>query len=78
MKATITPIGNSRGIRIPAALLKQCALEKEVELTVRNGELIISAVRAPRHGWEASLAASKPEALLIDDALDLDDADWKW
>ncbi len=38
------PIGNSRGIRIPKALLEEAELTDEVEMRVVDGELRISPV----------------------------------
>lgn len=80
MKASLTSIGNSKGIRIPAALIKQCGLEDEVELTVKGQNIIISRARKPRAGWSAQFVATAPNApsLLIDDGLDLDTDDWQW
>ena len=51
MKTTIVRIGNSRGIRIPKALLEQCNLQDEVELEVRNDHLAVRPVTKPRSGW---------------------------
>ncbi len=42
MKASIVKIGNSKGIRIPKALLDETKLGPEVELTVRGNEIIIT------------------------------------
>ena len=79
MKTTITAIGNSKGIRIPASILRQCEFGDEVELEVQGHQLIVRAAHPARHGWAESLAASKPSPLLIDDALDLPaDNEWKW
>jgi len=39
MRLPIIPIGNSKGIRIPQAILKQCRFREEVELEV-DGEKI--------------------------------------
>jgi antitoxin MazE len=50
----LTKIGNSRGVRIPKALIEQAGLEGEVELIARDGEIIISNTRNPREGWEQS------------------------
>jgi antitoxin MazE len=37
MKAQIVRIGNSRGIRLPKALLQEAQLEDEVELHAESG-----------------------------------------
>ena len=50
MKAFITQIGSSKGIIIPAYLLKQCGFEKEVSLEVQENKLVISNPKRPREG----------------------------
>jgi virulence-associated protein VagC len=41
MLTKIVPIGNSRGIRIPKAMLETCGFGEEVELQAKNGALIL-------------------------------------
>lgn len=41
------PIGNSRGIRIPKALLEEAELTDEVEMRVVDGELRVSPAEPP-------------------------------
>ena len=43
MKLAIVNIGNSKGVRIPTALLKQCELTDEAEVEIKDGNLIFSA-----------------------------------
>ena len=52
MKVDIIPIGNSRGIRIPKALLEQCGFGKSVEIEVEDNHIILSPTHQPRKGWE--------------------------
>ena len=42
MKLPIIPIGNSKGIRIPQAILKQCHFRDEVELAIDGEKLIFT------------------------------------
>jgi antitoxin MazE len=54
MRVKLVPIGNSKGIRLPKALLAAARLEDEVMLSVQNGALVISPARRrrrPRTGW---------------------------
>lgn len=83
MKADIIKIGNSRGIRIPKALLDSCGLEGAVQLHVEDGKLIISPSRAIREGWSDSfkkMAVAEGDTLLLDDAYDSewDNSEWEW
>lgn len=80
MKATIVPIGNSKGIRIPKTLLEQCHIGKEVVLEVQDQNIIIKPVQTePRKGWEQAfkkMRARKEDKFLIDDRIDT--IDWEW
>lgn len=67
MKTSVIRIGNSRGIRIPKALLEECGQPEEVELQVRRGCLMVIPTRKPRQGWEKAfrrMAAAGDDALL--------------
>ena len=52
MEADIVSIGNSRGIRIPAHILKLCGIEKKVQMEVRDGQITLTPVKEVRQGWE--------------------------
>ena len=82
VKVNIVRIGNSRGIRIPKALLEQCGLEGELELIPDGDQLILRSCARPRRGWDK---AFKEMAERGDDALldaetknDFDDSEWEW
>jgi antitoxin MazE len=51
MRAKLVRIGNSRGIRLPKAVIEEANLGDEVELKVKKGEIVISRVRKVREGW---------------------------
>ena len=51
MQMDIVKIGNSKGIRLPLLVLKQCGIDSKVELEVKDGCIIIKPVMAPRQGW---------------------------
>jgi antitoxin MazE len=84
MKTNVIRIGNSRGIRIPKALLEQCHLRDEVELEVQNGHLVVRPVVKPRGGWDKAfrrMAHHRGDALLDQKSLPLTDWDkteWQW
>ncbi|MGE4218992.1 MAG: AbrB/MazE/SpoVT family DNA-binding domain-containing protein [Alphaproteobacteria bacterium] len=83
MKAKMVKIGNSQGIRIPKAIIDQCGFETEVDLSIRDGALIVAPARPPRAGWEAQFAAmaeAGDDAPLLPDGLSetADDSDWTW
>ena len=82
MKAQVIQIGNSRGIRIPKALLELCHIRSQVEIQVRGTRLLIEpAKHNPRSGWVEAfqiMHARGDDAPLIDDRLDLDGIEWEW
>ena len=54
MRAQVIRIGNSRGVRIPQPLLKQCRLEGAVDMEANNGRLIIKPIGKRRAGWDSA------------------------
>ncbi len=83
MKVKIVKIGNSRGIRLPHAVLEHCGFGDEAELEVEGGAVRLTPAAKSRAGWEeafAEMAASGEDAPLLGDAIGLegDDKDWTW
>ena len=82
MKAKIVRIGNSKGIRLPKPLLEQVGLVNEVDIEVRDGELVISPADSVRSGWreEAILLAERGEDAPFDAPTPtrFDAEEWKW
>ena len=84
MKTNIIRIGNSRGIRIPKALLEQCRLQDEVELEVVDGHLVVCASTKPRSGWADAfrhMHEHGDDALLDRESLPAtqwDKTEWQW
>ena len=80
--AKIVRIGNSRGLRIPKALLDEASLTNEVELRAEPGKLTVRAVRTPRAGWAdvARDARAAGDDRLLDPPFrnDFDENDWRW
>jgi antitoxin MazE len=77
MEADIVSIGNSRGIRIPAHILKLCGIEKKVRMEVRDGQITLTPVKEVRQGWEdafrqAASRMAEDDMAIYDDSLDLD------
>lgn len=84
MKATVVRIGNSRGVRIPKALLEQCRLRDTVELEVDDGHLVIRPAERARAGWDEAfrkMADQGDDALFDRDSLSptrWDQTEWEW
>ena len=84
MKARLIRIGNSKGIRIPRAVLEECGLRDPVDLEVRRGALIVRPGAKPRAGWEDAfrrMAREGDDALLDPDAVretGWERNEWRW
>lgn len=69
MEAKLVRIGNSKGIRLPKAMLVQTGMTERIEIEARGHSIILKPVKEPRSGWEASFAKSSRE-------LNKEDRDW--
>ncbi len=82
MKSRIVQIGNSRGVRLPKALLDEAQLVDEIELQAAPGRIVIRKADRPRSGWAvaARLMHERNEDRLIDPATAtrFDEKEWKW
>lgn len=78
----IVRIGNSRGIRVPKALLEQAQLPEEVELQAEPGRLVVRGVRRTRAGWAdaaRSMHAHGDDGLLdVPSVTRFDEEEWEW
>jgi len=83
MKSNIRKIGNSKGIIIPQTFLKECFIEEEVSIEVKDNRIIISAPEdEKRKGWEKAfkeMADNGDDRLVIPDLFnDEEITDWTW
>lgn len=82
MKVNIIPIGNSRGIRLPKAIIEQCHIGKQVDLRVDDDNIIIKSLhKKPRNNWDAAFKKmhhNRDDRLVMNDNLDLDMESWEW
>jgi antitoxin MazE len=75
--AKLVAIGNSRGVRIPKAMIEQIGLGEDVELEVVDGTIVIRRKRRPREGWAeaAKLLAERGEEL-PPEITDMTETEW--
>lgn len=85
MKSHLIKIGNSRGVRLPKAVIEQVGLHDEIELEVRADEVAIRpAKKKPREGWAESfqaMAAAGDDALIdgpLPSLTKFDEEEWEW
>ena len=50
MKARLVKMGNSRGVRLPKAVIDQVGLDEYIELRVENDRVVIPAAKPRRIG----------------------------
>lgn len=51
MRIKVAQVGNSKGVRIPKAMIRTCGLKDEVEIEVKKGVVVISPAAVVREGW---------------------------
>jgi antitoxin MazE len=84
MRTRIVKIGNSQGVRIPKALLEESGLQGDVDMTVRDGALLITPAGQVRQGWSDAfrqMAEQGDDELLDGDLATSDSFDaesWEW
>lgn len=75
MQLDIIKIGNSRGIRLPNTVLKECGIDSKVELEIEDNRIILKPVKTPRQGWAEAFEAmhkNNDDVLVIPDEIDID------
>ena len=79
MKSMLVRIGNSRGIRLPKALIDEAGLSGEVDIHAEPGRIVVTPVESLRKGW-AEAAADFPQEGLLDEPTPtrFDEQEWDW
>lgn len=73
MEIPVINIGNSKGIRIPKAILEQYNITDSIEMILEKGKIILKPKSVPRKGWEKSfklMHENGDDALLVDDVFE--------
>lgn len=83
METNIINVGNSKGIIIPAKLLKLHGLKDKVRLAIEDNKMIIQSIENnPRANWEEQFknnATTYDDSELIPDVFEEEDFDdWTW
>ena len=68
MEISVINIGNSKGIRLPKAILEQYNISDTVELILEKGKIILKPKSIPRKGWEKlfkQMNANEDDKLMI-------------
>lgn len=56
MQAKLISIGNSKGVRLPKAVIEEAGLGEALNIEVSGDAVIIRAARQPREDWGAAAA----------------------
>lgn len=79
LRGKLVRIGNSRGVRLPRAVIEQAGLGEEVLISVRDHEVVIRAAVGPRASWEEALRRHGPPDEDSDQVRNsFDDEEWTW
>lgn len=76
LKSKLIRIGNSRGVRLPKAIIEQVNLTDQVEISVRGNRIILESARRssnPREGWDELM---KKAVALHGNELTEEDREW--
>ena len=85
MKTKIIRIGNSQGVRIPKPLIEESGITEEIEMILRDNEIVLRSAKKIRKDWETSFEkmAEKGDDILLDQEeiegpSDWDESEWTW
>jgi antitoxin MazE len=82
MRAALQRVGNSHGVIIPKPILAQVGFEREVDINVEAGTIVLRKPnRHPRHGWadaSRALAGADDDALVWPEFGNEGDAELTW
>lgn len=85
MKTKLIRIGNSQGVRIPKPLIEESGITEEIEMILRDNEIVLRSAETIRKDWDASfgkMAEQGDDALLdqdeTEDRSDWDENEWTW
>ncbi len=76
MNVSIIKVGNSKGLRIPKALIDEYKIEDTVELTLKDDCIEIRPKKKPRENWKnefQKMSENNDDELLIPDVFEDED-----
>jgi antitoxin MazE len=82
MRTRLIKIGNSRGVRLPKPLIEEAGLTDQVDVTVKNGAIMVAPMASCRSGWSdaAKQMRERGEVSLLDPPTPtrFDEEEWDW
>ena len=85
MKTKIIRIGNSQGVRIPKPLIEESGITDEIEMILRDNEIVLRSAETTRKNWDEAfgkMADQGDDTLLdqkeIEKPSEWDEVEWTW
>ena len=85
MRAKLVSIGNSKGIRLPRAIIEQAGLTEDIDLEVKGDCLVVRPIKALRADWDEAFRKmhENGDDRLLDEAdahafSETDETEWTW
>ena len=68
MKTKLIRIGNSQGVRIPKPIIEEIGLSEEIEMILKDNQIILRSAEQTRKGWDSAFEkmAKEDDDQLID------------
>lgn len=85
MKIKLVRIGNSQGIRIPKPVIEEIGLSGEVEMILKDNQIILRSAKQTRKGWDSAferMAEEQDDQLIDKEEVEVpgkwDETEWTW
>jgi len=85
MKTKLIRIGNSQGVRIPKPLIEESGLSEEIEMILRDKEIVLRSAEETRKDWDEAfeeMARQGDDRLLdqqeVEGPSEWDETEWTW
>ncbi len=80
MQANLINIGNSKGVRLPKAVIEQAGLSDKLDIEVTADAVIIRSAKRLRENWDLAAAACRQsgEDQLSDWDVTVNDSEGEW
>jgi len=82
MLVSVVQIGNSRGVRLPKAIIDQLEISDKLDMEIEDCQIILRPVpHQPRQGWDTAFRQMKEngeDCLLMTEEELSKDFEWEW
>lgn len=85
MKTKLVRIGNSQGVRIPKPVIEEIGLSDEIEMILKDNQIILRSAEQTRKGWDSAfekMAEENDDKLIDKDQVEKpsqwDESEWTW